>query len=238
MIASGTMAYALPELLPAFERATQNKVFVAFGASVASAPDSVQKRLERGDRADIIIAASSSLENLAAQGRIVPETKVDLALSRIGAVVRAGAPRPDISSLDALRRTLLQANSIAYSSSLSGVYLSTELFPRLGVADALKHKLRRIEDARVAAAVARGDAEIGFQQISELIHVAGTEYVGPLPEAAQKTTSISAAIAVGAGNVASAQAFIRFLLSPAAVRVMAKHGLDPVRTTAAPRTSP
>jgi molybdate transport system substrate-binding protein len=108
------------------------------------------------------------------------------------------------------------------------VYLSTELFPRLGIADALKGKLRRIEDARVGAAVARGDAEIGFQQISELIHVPGVQYVGPLPAAVQKTTTISAGIVADGQNVASAHAFVRFLSSPTAVGVMAKHGLDPV----------
>jgi molybdate transport system substrate-binding protein len=238
VIASGTLEHALSELLPTFHQATQNKVLVAFGASVPSAPESIQKRLERGDRADVVIAARNSLDGLAAQKRILPETRVDIALSRIGAVVRAGAPKPDISSVDSLRRTLLRANSIAYSSSLSGVYLSTELFPRLGIAEVIKDKLRRIEDARVGAAVARGDAEIGFQQISELIHVPGIQYVGPIPAAVQKTTPISAALAVGTRNVASAQAFIRFLSSPAAVDVMAKHGLDPVNTANAPSAIP
>lgn len=228
---SGTLVHALSELIPAFEQATQHKVFVVFGASVASAPDSVQKGLERGDRADVVIVARTSLDRLITDKRIVPDTRADVALSRIGAVVKSGAAEPDISSVDAFRRTLLNANSIAYSSSLSGVYLSTELIPRLGLAEALKGKLRRIEDARVGPAVARGDAEIGFQQISELIHVPGVQYVGPLPEAVQKTTTISAAIATGAQNVPAAQTLIRFLSSAAAISVMTKHGLDPVRTT-------
>jgi molybdate transport system substrate-binding protein len=235
VIASGTLVHALSELIPTFERATQDRVFVAFGPSVASAPDSIQKRLDRGDRADVVIVASDSLQRFITEGRILPETRLEIAHSRIGAVIRAGAPKPDISSTDALRKTLLRANSIAYSSSLSGVYLSTELFPRLGIADALKGKMRRIEDARVAAAVARGNAEIGIQQISELIHVPGVEYVGPLPAAVQKITTISAGIVTNAQHVASANAFVRFLSSPAAVSVMAKHGLDPVRATTGAR---
>ena len=174
--------------------------------------------------------ASTTLDDLITERRIVPDTKVDIAESRIGAVVRAGAPKPDISSVDALLRTLLDASSIAYSPSLSGVYLSTDLFPRLGIADALKGKSRRIEDVRVGDAVARGDAEIGFQQISELIHVSGIQYVGPLPAAVQKTTTISAGIAADARNAASAQVLIRFLTSRAASSVMRRHGLDPVST--------
>ena len=231
LIASGTLVHAFSELITAFEQVTQHKLFVVFGASVASAPDSVQKRLERGDRADLVIVARTSLDRLITEQRIVPETGVDIALSRIGAVVKLGAPKPDISSVDALRQTLLNAGSIAYSSSLSGVYLSEELFPKLGIAETLKGKLRRIEDARVGAAIARGDSEIGFQQISELIHVPGVLYVGPLPGAVQKTTTISAGIATDARNVPSAQALIRFLSSSAAIRLMTKHGLDPVSKT-------
>lgn len=230
VIASGTLVHVFTELIPTFEQATQNRVVVAFGASVASAPDSVQKRLERGDRSDVVIVARTSLDRLITDKRIVPETAVDIATSGIGAVVKLGARKPDISSVTAFRQTLLNANSIAYSSSLSGVYLSTELFPRLGLAEALKSKLRRIEDARVGLAIARGDAEIGFQQISELIHVSGVEYVGPLPEGIQKTTIISAGISTDARNVASAQALIGFLASPAAASVMRKHGLEAVRT--------
>ena len=115
-------------------------------------------------------------------GRVRPGTRVDLARSAIGMAVRRGAPKPDISSVDALTRTLLEAKSIAYSASVSGTYLSTELFQRLGIADRVLPKSRRIEGGeRVGAVVARGEAEIGFQQISELLPIDGIDFVGPLP---------------------------------------------------------
>jgi molybdate transport system substrate-binding protein len=166
VIASGTLVHAFAELVPAFERSTGEKIVVEFGASVASARDSVQKRLERGHLADVVIVASSSMDRLVAEHRVVPEGRVDIAQSRIGAVVRAGARKPDISSIEALQRTLLGSSSIADSPSLSRVYLSADLLPRLGIIDAIKGKMRLIDDAEAGAAVARGEADIGFQQIS------------------------------------------------------------------------
>lgn len=237
VIASGTLVEAFSELVPAFERATQNKLVVVFGASVASAPDSVQKRLERGDRADIVILAKEGLNRLINAGRVVPGTNVDIVQSSIGVAVRAGTPRPDVSSVDALRRTLLAAGSIAYSSSLSGVYVSRELLPRLGIAEAVKSKAKQI-DGRVGDAIARGEAEIGFQQISELLPVRGIQYVGPLPPAVQRTTTISAGLAANARNTQAGYALIRFLTSTVAAPVMLKHGLDPVVRTGDSRRDP
>src|SRR6185295_16960635 len=142
-------------------------------------------------------------------------SRVDLARSSIGMVVRAGARKPDIGSVEALKRTLLDAQSIAYSASASGVYLSTELFPRLGIADQIEAKSQRIESERVAVVVARGGAELGFQQISELRGVPGTDYVGPLPPAVQRITVFSAGVGAGARDQAAARALIHFLASPA-----------------------
>jgi molybdate transport system substrate-binding protein len=142
--------------------------------------------------------------------------------------VRAGAPKPDISSVEALRRTLLQAKSVAYSASVSGVYLSTELFPQLGIADQMKLKSQRIERERVGAVVARGDAEIGFQQISELLPIAGIDYVGPLPAEVQRVTVFSAAVATGAESPEAARALIRFFLSAEGRQTMRTSGLEPV----------
>jgi len=178
----------------------------------------------------VVILARPALDDLIAQGTIAPGTAVDLVRSLIGMVVRAGAPKPDIGSVEALTRTLLEARSIAYSASASGVYLSTELFPRLGVADQIRAKTRRIESERVAAVVARGDAEIGFQQVSELLPVAGVDYVGPLPDGAQQVTVFSAGLAAGARACAAARALIRFLASPAAHPIIRKSGLDPVNS--------
>ena len=142
--------------------------------------------------------------------------------------VRAGAPVPDIGTVDAFRRTLLQAKSIAYSASVSGEYLSTELFQSLGVADQVLPKSRRIERERVGAVVARGEAEIGFQQKSELLPVPGIQYVGPLPPEIQRITVFSAGIAAGGKNAEAARALIRFLASPEAFTAIEKSGMEPI----------
>ncbi len=228
VMASGGLTAAYKELLPEFERTTGHKVETAYGASMGGAPDSIPSRLERGEPVDVLIMAGPALDNLIEQGKAVPGSRVDLARSSIGMVVREGAPKPDISTVDALKRTLLEAESIAYSASASGVYISTELFPRLGIADQVKDKSKRIESERVAAVVARGDAEIGFQQISELLPVPGADFVGPLPPEVQKITVFSAGIATGAEEPDAGRELIEFLASPAAAPAITKSGMEPV----------
>ena len=229
VMTSGAFTAAFREAAPQFEQAAHTKVVTAFGASMGGAPDSIPTRLERGEPADVVILAREALDDLVKRGKVVAGSQVDLVRSSIGMAVRAGAPKPDISSVDALRRTLLNAKSIAYSASASGVYLSTELFPRLGIADAIKPKSRRIESERVGTIIARGDAEIGFQQISELLPIAGIEIVGPLPADAQRVTVFSAGIATGVKNLDAAKALIRFLSSPAVASAVTGSGLEPVR---------
>jgi molybdate transport system substrate-binding protein len=227
VMTSGGFTAAFLEVVPDFERAAKHKVHTAFGASMGGAPDSIPSRLDRGEPVDVVILASPALDELIAQGKVVAGSRVDLVRSVIGMAVRAGAPKPDISSVEALKRTLLQAKSIAYSASASGVYLSTELFQRLGVADQVKDKAKRIESERVGTIVARGDAELGFQQVSELLPIAGIDYVGPLPEEVQRVTVFSAGIATHAKEPEAAKALIRFLASPAAHAAIAKSGLEP-----------
>ena len=229
VMTSGGFTAPYLELVPEFERTTGITVTSVFGASMGGAPDSIPVRLARGESADIVILTSDALEALAAQGRIAAGTRVDLVRSRIGMAVRAGAPRPDISTVEALTRTLLSAKSIAYSASASGTYLSTELFPRLGIADRIRAKSRRIESERVGAVVARGDAEIGFQQVSELLPIAGIDYVGPLPDEVQRVSTFSAAVVAGAPEPERARALIEFLASPAALPTIRKYGLEPVK---------
>ena len=238
VMTSGGLTAALLELTPAFERATGNKVAISYGASLGGAPDSIPSRLQRGEPADVVILASQALEDLIEQRRVVRASRVDLARSRIGMAVRAGAPKPDISSVDALKRALLQAKSIAYSASASGVYLSTELFQRLGIAAQVAAKSQRIESERVATVVARGDAEIGFQQISELLPVPGIDYVGPLPPEVQRVTVFSAGVAATAKAPDAARAFIRFLASPAAAPAITKSGMEPVDRIKTPLKQP
>ena len=174
-----------------------------------------------------MILAAPALEALVKDGKVVPGSRVDLVHSNMGMVVRSGAPKPDISTLEAFKRTLLEAKSIAYSASASGVYLSTELWPKMGIWEQIKGKSRRIESERVASVVARGEAEIGFQQVSELLEIKGVDFVGPLPEGAQRTTIFSAGIATGARAPQAGRDLVRFFTSPAAAPAIKRSGLDP-----------
>jgi molybdate transport system substrate-binding protein len=228
VMSSGGFTAAYLELAPGFERTTQNKVLTVYGASMGGAPDSIPSRLQRGEPADVVILAGPALDDLIKQGKVVAGSRVDLARSIIGMAVRAGAPKPDISSVDALKRTLLEAKSIAFSASASGAYLSAELFPRLGIADQIMGKSKRIESERVGTVVARGDAEIGFQQVSELLSIPGIEYVGPLPPEVQQITLFSAGIAAGAREPEAGRELIKFLGSAAAAPAIAKSGLEPM----------
>jgi len=229
---SGGFAAAYRDLAPEFERATGNTVATAWGPSMGVAPDAIPMRLQRGEPVDVLIMVGYALGDLIKQGKVVADSRVDLARSKIGMAVRAGAPKPDISSVEAFKRALIAAKSIAYSDSASGVYVSTQLFQRLGIADEVLPKSREIKSERVGNVVARGEAEIGFQQISELLPVQGIDFVGPLPPELQKITVFSAGVAVGAKDPSAAKALIEFLASPAAVPAIKKSGLEPVAETA------
>ena len=226
---SGAFVAAYLELTPQFERATRHTIVTAYGSSMGSAPNAIPSRLQRGEPVDVVILAGPALDELIEQGHAVAGSRVNLVRASIGMAVRAGAPRPDISSPDALTRTLINAKSIAYSASASGAYVSTELFQRLGIADQIAGKSRKVEGERVGDVVARGDAEIGFQQISELLPVPGIDYVGPLPPELQRVTVFSAGIAARAREPDAARALISFLASPAAAATIARSGLDAVR---------
>jgi molybdate transport system substrate-binding protein len=228
VMTSGAFTEAYLELTPEFERTTGHHL-VTEATSMGTAANGIVARLERGEAIDVVIVSAGDLEQLTAKRLIRPGTRVDLARSAIGMAVRHGAPKPDISSVAALRRTLLDAKSIAYSASVSGTYLSTELFQLLGIADRVLPKSRRIEGERVGAVVARGDAEIGFQQISELLPVGGVDIVGPLPAEAQRMTVVSAGIGVAAAHPGAAQALVEFLASSAAVPIIRKTGLEALR---------
>jgi molybdate transport system substrate-binding protein len=225
---SGGFAAAYLDLTPEFERTTGNTVTTAWGPSMGNAPNAIPVRLQRGEPVDVVIMVGYALGDLITLGKVVADSRVDLARSKIGMAVRAGAPKPDISSVDAFKQALIAAKSIAYSDSASGVYVSTELFQRLGIADELLAKSKEIKSERVGNVVARGEAEIGFQQISELLPVHGIDFVGPLPPELQKLTVFSAGIAVGAKDRGAAKALIEFLASPAAIPAIKKSGLEPI----------
>lgn len=227
VVTSGGFSAAYDQLVPLYEQATGHKIITARGASLGNAQDSIPSRLARGEQFDVVILADSGLEQLVAQGKVQEGSRVDLARSMIGMSVRKGTPKPDISSVEALKQTLLNAQSIAYSASASGTYLSTELFPRLGIAEQIKGKASRILSERVGAVVLRGDAEIGFQQVSELLPFKELDFVGPLPEEVQQRLFFSAGIATAAPQPDVARHFIRFLASSAAAPIVRSTGMEP-----------
>jgi molybdate transport system substrate-binding protein len=225
---SGGLTAAYKELVPEFERLTGNKVLTAYGPSMGTTVNAIPIRLERGEAADVLIMVGYALGELVKQGKVVADSRVDLVKSPIGIAVKSGAPKPDISSADAVKRALLATKTIAYSDSASGVYVSTEMFEKLGIADAMRDKARKIPATPVGEIVARGDAEIGFQQVSELLPVQGIDIVGQLPSELQKVTVFSAGIASVSKEPDAGKALIKFLTSPAASTVIIKSGMEPI----------
>jgi molybdate transport system substrate-binding protein len=226
VVTSGAFTAAYQELVPEYERATHDKLVTEFGPSMGTTVNAIPIRLARGEAIDVVIMAAPALEDLIHQGKVRPDSRTDLVRASIGMAVKAGAPKPDISTVDALRRTLLAAKSIGYSDSASGVYLSTELFPKLGIAEQIKGKSLKILADPVGGRVATGEVEIGFQQISELLPVKGIDIVGPLPLGAQRVTVFSAGIPVTALHPAAAKALVKWLASPAAYAAIQKSGLE------------
>jgi molybdate transport system substrate-binding protein len=228
VMTSGAFTAAYLELIPRLELLTKKKLVTA-ATSIGTGETSIPNRLRRGEAVDVVIVADAVLLGFIKDNLVIAESHTPLARSAIGMAVRTGAPKPDIGTADALKRALLQAKSIAYSASVSGDYLSTELLQRLGIADQVLSKCRRIEGGeRVGAVIARGEAEIGFQQISELLPVPGIDYVTPLPPEVQKVSTFSAGIALSTKDSDAAHAIIKFLASPEAATAITNSGLEPI----------
>ena len=228
VMTSGAFTAAYLELIPGLEQLTKKKLVTA-ATSIGTGETSIPNRLRRGETVDVVIVADGVLLGFIEDGLIKAESYTPLARSAIGMAVRAGAPKPDIGSTEALRRTLLQAKSIAYSASVSGDYLTKELYQRLGVTDQVMSKSRLIGGGeRVGAVIARGEAEIGFQQMSELLPIPGIDHVTPLPPEVQKVSVFSAGVALSTRDSEAAHAIIKFLASPEAARAISKSGLEPV----------
>ena len=229
VMTSGAFTAALLALIPQLERLTNKKIVTA-STSIGTGDNSIPNRLKRGEVVDVVIVADTVLRRFIEDGLVLAEGYAPVARSTIGMAVRAGAPKPDISSIDALRRTLLQAKSIAYSASVSGQYLTTELYQRLGIADQVLGKSRLIGGGeRVGAVVARGEAEIGFQQMSELLPVPGIAHITPLPPEVQKVSSFAAGVAASSPDPVLASSVIQFFSSPEAAQVIMNSGLQPIR---------
>jgi molybdate transport system substrate-binding protein len=211
---------AYHDLLPRFEQETGHQVTTSFTGTV-----DVKKRIAAGEAFDLLIMASTDIDAFIAAGVLAPGSRADLASS--GVALRSGAAKPDIGSVDALKAALLAARTVGYSTGPSGDYV-LGLFERLGIADAIKPKLRLAATGTfVGSLIANGEAELGFQQMSELTHYAGIDLVGPLPAEIQKTTIFSRGISAKAKTPAAAHEFAGWLTAPAAAAVYRRRGLQP-----------
>lgn len=226
VMTSGAFTAAHLALVPQVERVTKKKVVTAT-TSVGTGDTSIPNRLKRGEIADLVIVADALLRQLIDEGLVMKESSAHVARSSMGIAVRAGAPKPDLSSADALRRVFLDAKVIAYSASVSGQYLTSELLQKLGIAEAVLSKCRFVGGGeRTGAVVARGDADIAFQQMSELLPVPGIAHITPLPPEVQKVSVFSAGIGTTARDVELSRSVIRFLSSPEAAAAITQSGLE------------
>ena len=221
VMASAAVKDAYNEVIPAFEASSGHKVVTEWVPTVE-----MMKRLGGGEAPDLVVMAAAGIDKLTADGKFVAGSKLDIAKSGIGVGIRKGAPKPDISTVDALKKTLIAAKSVAYSTGPSGVYLA-QMMERLGLTAELKPKLKVIQGEPVGDVVARGDAEIGFQQVPELLPVKGLDYIGTLPAEVQQITTFSAAVPTGAKQGDAARALAAFLRTPAAVTAIRKTGMEP-----------
>ena len=210
-----------------FERQTGNKVILELGPSMGETQTAIPQRLARGEDIDVLTMVGYALDKLVQQGKV--EDRANIARSLMGAVVKQGAPAPDISTVDKLRQALLNAKSIAVSDSASGVYIQREMFKKLGIEDQVKGKTRVIPGDPVAGVVAKGEAEIGFQQISELKPVAGVTMLAPLPPEMQEVTIYAAGVVANSKQKDAARALVRFLASPGAAKAITDSGMEPMK---------
>lgn len=223
VIISGGFSPAYRQLLPDFEKTSGITVTTTSGGSIGAGPNTIGGQVRRGVPADVIILAREGLSELIDEKRIVAGSDVDLAQSRIGMIVRAGAPKPDIRTVEAFKQAMLHAKSVAMSTSTSGTYLTTKLFPQLGIAAEMAGKISNSG----AAAVGRGEAEVGLQQVSEVMAIQGVDFVGAIPAEIQYITVYAAAIVASSTQVEASKKLIAFLSSPAAAGAISKSGMEP-----------
>ena len=221
VLATPGIKEAYVELAPVFEKANKHKVSTTWAGTA-----DVMKRMKAGEVFDAVILASDSLEDLIDTSRVMAGSRSDVARSLVGVGVKAGAPKPDISTTGAVKKALASAKSVVISSGPSGVYLN-QLFDKLGIMAELKPKLK-VTPSGVAVGdwLAKGEGELGFQQVSELIHYPGVQFVGALPQDIQKVTVFSGGVPAASREPDTARAFLQFLAQPEHQAVLKKHGLD------------
>jgi len=222
LIGSAAVKEVVLDLVPAFEKASGHKV-----TTIWAGTEAITKRVSGGEVVDIVLIAAPNVDRLIAEGKLVAGSRTDVTKSGIGVAVRAGLPKPDISSGEAVKNAVLAAKSVAYSSGPSGFYLA-DLFKRMGIADQIKDKVKQTPSGvQVGEVVARGEADLGFQQVSELLHLKGIQYLGPLPADIQHITVFSAGLHRAAPEPDAAKALVRFLTAPEAGPVIRKTGMEP-----------
>ena len=222
VIASGATKEIINEILPTFEKNSGHKVAIEFTGTA-----NIKKRIAAGETYDLVIVGAPEIDAFAQQGKIASGTRTDLMKSGVGVAVRSGASKPDIGSSEALKKTLLAAKSIGYSSGPSGDHM-VNLVERMGIADQVKPKMKQVPSgSRISTMIESGEAEIGFQQISELIHENGIDYIGPLPSEVQKITVYAAGLHTGAREPEAAKALVKALAAPDAATLIKAHGMDP-----------
>lgn len=222
MLAAGAVKDAFLEIVPQFESASGNKVAATWTGSA-----DIRKRIAAGEAFDFVIVGALDIDAFVKDGKMMPGSRVDIARSGVGVAVKAGSARPDISSSDAVRKALLSARTVAYSTGPSGVHVR-RLFERLGIADQMRDKSRQTPPGvRVAGLLANGEAELGFQQVSELVHEAGIDFLGPLPAEIQNITIYSSGIPRDSKTPEPAKALQEFLSTPGAAIVFRKNGMEP-----------
>jgi molybdate transport system substrate-binding protein len=228
VLISGGFSAAYEKLAPKFEAATGNKLVTVHGPSMGKTPEAIPNRLARNEPADVVIMVGYALDGLIKQGEVGGASRVELADSPIGMVVRKGHPKPDISTVAALKNTLLHAKSIAYSDSASGVYIEKEMFKKLGIQDQVKSKSTMVPKIPVASQVANGKYEVGFQQVAELLPVPGVTFVGKVPAEVQSITRFAGGVPKAAAHPKEAAELLKFLSSQQAQPVVKSTGLDPI----------
>jgi len=225
VIISGGFSTSYRQLLPEFEGSTGISVTTLSGASQGKGPETIAAQLGRGVAVDVAILSREGLAELIAAGRIVAGTDVDLARAALGAAVRSGTHRPDIATVAAFTQALLGARVVAVPASTSGIYLTSELFPRLGIADKLNTRITP-RGSQSAALVAAGDADIAVQPVSELVREPGLDFLGPIPAELQLIQTFSAAIVAGSEAREAAGRLIAFLASERAAAAIRSNGME------------
>jgi molybdate transport system substrate-binding protein len=214
-------------LLPEFERASGIKVTTGSGASQGTGPQTIAAQLARGMPADVVILSREGLDELIAAKRIIAGTDVDLARVPVGVAVRTGTPKPDVSTVESFTQVLLKAKTVAIPGSTSGIWLTSDLFPRLGIAGKVNVRLTpRGTDS--AAMVAAGDADLAVQPTSDIMHAPGVDFAGNIAAEIQFVQTFSAAVVAGSGEIADSRRLIEFLASARACEAIRKSGMEPL----------